>query len=179
MVDKRPAAIAYCSNADDVVSAVTFARSQAVPISVRAGGHNVAGSCVCEGGLVIDVSRMKVISIDTSERTVRAEAGLTLGEFDTATQRFGLATTMGVNSDTGVSGLTLGGGLGWLMAKYGLAADNLLAVEMYRWSDGSYLEDQDFWRLSGIERPVYLYATPKIEMRDFTVTAAISSARRS
>ena len=154
MVDKRPAAIAYCSNAEDVVSAVTFARSHAIPISVRAGGHNVAGSCVCEGGLVIDVSRMKEISIDRSEQTIRAEAGLTLEEFDTATQRFGLATTMGVNSDTGIAGLTLGGGFGKLGRKHGLACDNLISADIVT-ADGRFLhtsadEHPDlFWGIRG------------------------------
>jgi FAD/FMN-containing dehydrogenase len=154
MVDKRPAAIAYCSNAADVVSAVTFARSQAVPISVRAGGHNVAGSCVCEGGLVIDVSRMKQISIDRSDRTIHAGAGLTLGELDTATQRFALATTMGVNSDTGIAGLTLGGGFGKLGRKHGLACDNLISADIVT-ADGRLLhtsadENPDlFWGIRG------------------------------
>ena len=153
-VDKRPAAIAYCSNTADVITAVNFARLHAIPVSVRAGGHNVAGSCVCEDGLVIDVSRMKEISIDRSERTARVEAGLTLGEFDTATQRFGLATTMGVNSDTGIAGLTLGGGFGKLGRKHGLACDNMISADIVT-ADGRLLhtsadEHPDlFWGIRG------------------------------
>ncbi|NTJ66304.1 FAD-binding oxidoreductase [Agrobacterium rhizogenes] len=129
-IDKRPAMIAYCEDVQDVVKAVTFARSRAVPVAVRSGGHNVAGLSVCDGGLVIDLSRMKCIDVDPVRRTARAEAGLSLGEFDRATQAHGLATTMGVNSDTGIAGLTLGGGFGKLGRKYGLTCDNLIAVEV-------------------------------------------------
>ena len=107
-------------------------------MSVRGGGHNVAGSAVCDGGLMIDLSRMKSIEVDPERRIARAEAGLNLGEFDAATQAFGLATTMGVNSDTGIAGLTLGGGFGKLGRKYGLACDNLLAADVVT-ADGRLL----------------------------------------
>jgi FAD/FMN-containing dehydrogenase len=154
MVDKEPAMVAYCTGVDDVIGAVTFARAQNLPVSVRSGGHNVAGCSVCDGGLVIDLSRMKGIAIDSERRAARAEAGLTLGEFDAATQAFGLATTMGVNSDTGIAGLTLGGGFGRLGRKYGLACDNLTAADVVT-ADGGLLrasatENADlFWGLRG------------------------------
>jgi FAD/FMN-containing dehydrogenase len=154
MIDRRPAMIAYCADADDVVQAVTFARSCGCPVAVRSGGHNVAGFSVCDDGLVIDLSRMKRIDVDPVRRIARAEAGLNLGEFDRATQAHGLATTMGVNSDTGIAGLTLGGGFGKLGRKYGLTCDNLVAAEIVT-ADGRLLrasseEHADlFWGLRG------------------------------
>ena len=153
-VDKRPSLIAYCTNAADVIEAVKFARLGNHLVAVRSGGHNVAGLSVCDDGLVIDLSRMKHIAVDPERRVVRAEAGLTLGEFDGATQAHGLATTMGVNSDTGIAGLTLGGGFGKLGRKYGLACDNLLAADVVL-ADGRLLkasasENEDlFWGLRG------------------------------
>jgi FAD/FMN-containing dehydrogenase len=128
-VDKKPAALVYCAGSEDVTETVNFARSQNLRVAVRAGGHNVAGLSVCDG-LVIDLSRMKRIEVDRERRIARAEAGLTLGEFDRATQASGLATTMGVNSDTGIAGLTLGGGFGKLGRKHGLSCDNLVAAEI-------------------------------------------------
>ncbi|MER9870022.1 FAD-binding oxidoreductase [Mesorhizobium sp. M0136] len=154
MVDKRPAAVFYCAESSDVVTAVNFARSQGFLVAVRAGGHNVAGSSVCDGGVVIDVSRMKRIEVDPIRRVARAEAGLNLGEFDAATQVHGLATTMGVNADTGIAGLTLGGGFGKLGRKHGLSCDNLVAVEIVT-ADGRLLtanaaEYADlFWGIRG------------------------------
>jgi FAD/FMN-containing dehydrogenase len=130
MVDKRPALIARCADANDVMACVNFVREQGIPLSVRGGGHNYAGKAVCNGGLVVDLSSMKRITVDPEHRKVRAQAGLKLGEFDRETQKFGLATTLGVNTDTGISGLTLGGGYGWLAGQYGLACDNLISVEM-------------------------------------------------
>ncbi|MHC2621317.1 FAD/FMN-containing dehydrogenase [Bradyrhizobium huanghuaihaiense] len=153
-IDKKPAVIAYCADAQDVVEAVTFARSHRFPVAVRSGGHNVAGLSVCDGGMVIDLSRMKRIDVDPVRRTARAEAGLDLGEFDRATQAHGLATTMGVNSDTGIAGLTLGGGFGKLGRKYGLTCDNLIAAEVVT-AEGKILrasatEHSDlFWGLRG------------------------------
>jgi len=153
-IDKKPAMIAYCADARDVVEAVTFGRSRALPVAVRSGGHNVAGLSVCDGGIVIDLSRMKRIDVDPVRRTVRAEAGLDLGEFDRATQAHGLATTMGVNSDTGIAGLTLGGGFGKLGRKYGLTCDNLIGAEVVT-AQGEILrasttEHPDlFWGLRG------------------------------
>lgn len=130
MVDKRPALIARCAGTQDVVTAVQFAREHDLLVSVRGGGHNYAGKSVCDGGLMIDLSPMKEIRIDSARRTARAQAGLRLGEFDRDTQTFGLATTLGVNTDTGIAGLTLGGGYGWLAGKFGLACDNVLSVEV-------------------------------------------------
>jgi FAD/FMN-containing dehydrogenase len=153
-IDKRPAMIAYCADAEDVARAVVFARSHNVSIAVRSGGHNVAGLSVCDGGMVIDLSWMKRIEVDPVRRIARAEAGLNLGEFDRATQEHGLATTMGVNSDTGIAGLTLGGGFGKLGRKYGLTCDNLIAAEVVT-AEGKILrasatEHPDlFWGLRG------------------------------
>jgi FAD binding domain/Berberine and berberine like len=153
-VSRKPAIVAYCAGPDDVVEAVTFARLRDQLVSVRGGGHNVAGCSVCDGGLVIDLSRMKGIAVDPERRTARAQAGLSLGEFDATTQAFGLATTMGVNSDTGMAGLTLGGGFGRLGRKYGLACDNLIAADVVT-ADGRLLrasaaENADlFWGIRG------------------------------
>ncbi len=154
MVDRKPLMIARCTSAGDVVAAVDFARHHGLLVAVRGGGHNITGSSVCDGGLMIDLSPMKRIEVDPGRRVARAEAGLNLGEFDAATQAFGLATTMGINSDTGISGLTLGGGLGRLGRRYGLACDNLLAAEIVT-ADGRLLtasaaDNPDlFWGLRG------------------------------
>jgi FAD/FMN-containing dehydrogenase len=129
-VDKRPAVILPCTSGQDVIEAVALARTTGLLVAVRGGGHNIAGASVCDGGIVIDLSPMKTVTVDPGLRIVRAEPGLTLGEFDTATQAYGLATTMGVNSDTGIAGLTLGGGFGRLGRKFGLACDNLLSAEI-------------------------------------------------
>jgi FAD/FMN-containing dehydrogenase len=153
-VDKHPAAIAYCVDTNDVVAALSFAQENGKPLSVRSGGHNVAGNSVCEGGLVIDLSRMKNRAVDDKRRIAWAEAGLTLAEFDSATQICGMATTMGVNGDTGIAGLTLGGGFGKLGRRFGLACDNLLSAEVVT-ADGRVLrasadENPDlFWGLRG------------------------------
>ena len=154
MVNRRPAIIARCAGAADVIACVRFAREHEVIVSVRGGGHSVAGKSVCEAGLMIDLSAMKGIRVDPAKKTVRAEAGLKLGEFDRETQAFGLATTLGVVPDTGISGLTLGGGFGNLMAKYGLALDNLTGVDVVT-ADGRLLsarasENADlFWGVRG------------------------------
>lgn len=138
MIDKHPAMIVRCANYADVITAVRFARGMDIEISVRGGGHNVAGNALCDDGLVIDLSAMKGIMIDPIKRTARVQAGMTLGEFISATSKYGLATTTGIVSDTGLSGLTLGGGMGWLMGKYGLSVDNLLSVEIVT-ADGELL----------------------------------------
>lgn len=151
MVNRHPAAIVYCAGSDDVVAAVNFARSHSVFVAVRAGGHNIGGASVCDDGLVIDLSRMKQIEVDPNKRTARAQAGLNLGEFDTATQAYGLATTMGVNADTGIAGLTLGGGFGKLGRKYGLSCDNLVSAEIVT-ADGRLL------RTSATEHPDLFWA---------------------
>jgi len=125
MIDRYPALIVYCADVADVVHAVQFARDHHLLVAVRGGGHSVGGSSVCDGGVVIDLSHMKGLWIDPEQQTVWAQAGLTLGEFVQATQVYGLATTTGTVGGTGLAGLTLGGGLGWLMGKYGLTIDNL------------------------------------------------------
>jgi len=130
LIDKRPAVIARCQTTADVVDAVKFGRDHALEVSVRGGGHNVAGRAVTEGGLMIDLAPMKGIFVDPSGQTVRAQGGVIWREFNRAAHLHGLATTGGVVSTTGIGGLTLGGGIGWLMGRYGLAIDNLLAVEL-------------------------------------------------
>lgn len=130
MIDHRPALIARCAGTADVAAAVAFAREHDLLVSVRGGGHNIAGKAVCAGGLMIDLSRMRGVAVDSLHRMARVEGGATLGELDGATQLSGLATTTGVVTHTGVAGLTLGGGVGRLARKYGLACDNLLAADV-------------------------------------------------
>jgi FAD binding domain/Berberine and berberine like len=130
MIDKYPAAIVRCANIVDVVHAAQFARDHHLLVAVRCGGHSMSGSSVCDGGMVIDLSCMKGIWVDPEQQTAWAQAGLRLGEFVQATQSYGLATTTGTVGGTGLSGLTLGGGLGWFMGRYGLTIDNLLAVDL-------------------------------------------------
>jgi FAD/FMN-containing dehydrogenase len=130
MFNKRPALIARCADVSDIVSSINFARIHSLPVAVRGGGHNVSGSGACDGGLMIDMSRMKSIHVDPVRRIARAEPGLTWGEFDRETQSFGLATTGGICSETGIAGVTLGGGFGWLMRQHGLAVDNLVCVDI-------------------------------------------------
>jgi FAD/FMN-containing dehydrogenase len=154
MIDRKPALIVRCSGAADVIACVQFARRQDALVSVRGGGHSVAGKSVCDGGLMIDLSGMKGIRVDPTRKTVRAEAGLTLGEFDRETQAFGLATTLGTISKTGISGLTLGAGWGHLHGKYGLALDNLISMDVViadgRLLTASATENPDlFWGLRG------------------------------
>jgi FAD/FMN-containing dehydrogenase len=154
MVDKRPGLIARCVGVADVVSAVNFAREQDLLVAVRGGTHSAAGHATCDDGIVIDLSPMKGVRVDPTSGTVQAQAGLTWAEFDAETQAFGLATTGGTVSNTGVSGLTLGGGLGWLMGKHGLSCDNLLSADIVT-ADGRFLtasasEHADlFWALRG------------------------------
>ena len=154
MFDRRPALIARCAGAADVISAVNFARDNKLQVAVRGGGHSLPGHSVCDGGVVIDLSPMKAIRVDPAARTARAEPGVKWLEFDRETQAFGLATTGGTASDTGIAGLTLGGGLGWLSNKYGLTIDNLLSADVVT-ADGrlltaSAMENQDlFWGLRG------------------------------
>jgi FAD/FMN-containing dehydrogenase len=130
LVDRTPALIVRCRSAEDAAAGVRFARAAGLDISVRGGGHNVAGRAVADDAVMIDLAEMKGAYVDPEARTVRAEGGLTWAELNAATGEHGLAVTGGAVSATGIAGLTLGGGLGWLMAKYGLAADNLLAVEL-------------------------------------------------
>jgi FAD/FMN-containing dehydrogenase len=130
MIDRRPALIARCAGVADVIAAVKFARIHEVLVSVRGGGHNTPGIAVCQGGLMIDLAGMRSVHVDWARRTARAEGGTTWSDFDRETQVFGLATTGGAISHTGIGGLTLGGGLGWLAGKHGLACDNLLSVDL-------------------------------------------------
>jgi len=130
LIDKEPALIARCKGTADIVEAVRFARAHDLPVSVRGGGHNVAGRAVIDQGVMIDLSLMRAVYVDSKARIARAQGGATWAEFNRETQVHGLATTGGVVSTTGIGGLTLGGGLGWIMGKYGLAVDNLLAVEL-------------------------------------------------
>jgi hypothetical protein len=154
MIDKRPALIVRCAGVADVINAVNFARTHDLLVAVRGGGHNVAGNAVCDDGLMIDLSLMKAIRVDSVQRTARAEGGATWSEFDHETQAFGLATTGGVIPTTGIAGLTLGGGIGWLMGKHGLSCDNLLAVDIVT-ADGRLLKASAtenaelFWGLRG------------------------------
>jgi len=130
LVDRRPAVIARCLDGDDVATAFDFGRTHALPVAVRGGGHNPAGHCVCEGGLVIDLSLMRRVDVDGDGRIARAEGGTTWLDFDSATQAFGLVTPGGVVGSTGVAGLTLGGGIGHLTAQHGLTCDNLVGAEL-------------------------------------------------
>jgi FAD/FMN-containing dehydrogenase len=154
MVDRVPAAIAQCTGVADVQAAVRFARENGIPVSVRGGGHGTAGTAVCDDGLMIDLEPMKGIVIDPGNNRARAEGGVTWGQLDRETQVFGLATTGGLVSSTGIAGLTLGGGLGWLMRKHGLACDNLRSATVVL-ADGtpvmaSETENGDlFWALRG------------------------------
>jgi UDP-N-acetylenolpyruvoylglucosamine reductase len=154
MIDRRPRLIARCVNAADVITVVNFARAHELALAVRGGGHNVAGFGVCDDGLVIDLSLMKSVRVDPKQYTARAEGGCTWGDFDHATHAFGLATPGGLLSTTGIAGLTLGGGFGYLSRKYGLSCDNLISADVVT-GDGRFLtaseqENEDlFWGLRG------------------------------
>ncbi len=154
MIDRHPALIVRCAGVSDVITAVQFARSRNLLVAIRGGGHNVAGRAICDGGLVIDLSRMKGIHVDPVHCIARAEPGVTWSEFDRETQAFGLATTGGTVSSTGIAGLTLGGGIGWLMRTCGLACDNLVSVDLVtaegRLLRASATENPDlFWGVRG------------------------------
>jgi FAD/FMN-containing dehydrogenase len=130
MIDRHPALIARCADADDVAATVKLAADRGVELSVYCGGHGVTGSAVCEGGIVADLRALKAVDVDPVAKTVRAEGGVTWGEFDAATQEHGLAVTGGRNSTTGIAGLTLGSGSGWLERKHGFVCDNLIKIEL-------------------------------------------------
>jgi len=154
MVDKRPAVIARCAGAPDVVKAVNFARDNGVALAVRGAGHHIAGNSICDGGLVVDLSHMKKVTVDAAKKLAVAEGGATLGDLDAATAAHGLATPVGINSTTGVAGLTLGGGFGWISRKYGMTVDNLESAEMVTAKGevvrASAKENPDlFWALRG------------------------------
>src|SRR5512145_2889558 len=153
-IDRRPRLVARCSGTADVVAAVRFARDHDLEIAIRGGGHNVAGTAVCDGGIVIDLSAMRGVRVDPAVRSAWVQGGALWGDVDHETQAHGLATTGGIVSHTGVAGLTLGGGVGWLMRRHGLTVDNLLAADVVT-ADGESLrasEDEHpdlFWALRG------------------------------
>jgi FAD/FMN-containing dehydrogenase len=154
MIDRRPAVIVQPANGDDVAPAIKFARENALEISVRGAGHNIAGNAICNGGLTIDFSQMKQVRVDAAKKRAYVDAGATLADLDAATQRHGLATPVGINSTTGIAGLTLGGGFGWLTRKHGMTIDNLISADVVT-ADGkkSRASEQDnpelFWALRG------------------------------
>ena len=154
MIDKRPAIIARCATTSDVVRGVNFARDHGLLLAVRGGGHHIAGNALCDDGLVIDLSKMKAARVDPAGRRVTIEGGATLADLDAATQAHGLATPVGINSTTGIAGLTLGGGFGWLSRKYGMTIDNLESAEVVTAAGevvrASATEHPDlFWALRG------------------------------
>jgi FAD/FMN-containing dehydrogenase len=151
MIDKRPAIIAKCSGTQDVVQALGFARDNGVPIAVRGAGHHIAGNSICNDGLVIDLSQMKAVKVDPGAKRAIAEGGATLGDLDAATKAHGLAAPVGINSTTGIAGLTLGGGFGWLSRKYGMTIDNLESAEVV-------LANGDVVRASDAENPDLFWA---------------------
>jgi FAD/FMN-containing dehydrogenase len=154
MIDRRPAVIAQCVQADDVPPIIQFARKNGLELSIRGAGHNIAGNALCDNGVMIDFSRMKTVRVDAGKRRAYVEPGATLANFDEAVQAHGLATPVGINSTTGIAGLTLGGGFGWLTRKYGMTIDNLVSVDMVM-ADGKKLrasqnENADlFWAIRG------------------------------
>jgi FAD/FMN-containing dehydrogenase len=154
MIERRPALIARCAGTADVLACVAFARDHGLELAVRAGGHNIAGNALCDDGLVIDLTGMRAVHVDPEARRARVEGGATLADFDHEAQAFGLAAPLGINSTTGVAGLTLGGGFGWLSRKYGLTVDSLRAAEIVT-ADGrrrhvSDSEEPDlFWAIRG------------------------------
>ncbi|MDB4983175.1 MAG: linked oxidase domain protein [Myxococcales bacterium] len=153
-IDRRPSLIARCRSEQDVAAVVALARETKQPLAVRGGGHSVAGNGVCDGGIVLDLSGMRAVDVDASQRVARAEGGATWADLDAATQAHGLATTGGLISSTGVGGLTLGGGIGWLMRRHGLTCDNLLAANVVT-AAGRVVRASDdenaelFWALRG------------------------------
>lgn len=154
MIDRRPGLIARCASADDVGEAIRFAREQGLEVAVRGAGHHIAGNSVCEGGLLIDLSPMKAVVVDPKRRTARVGPGATLADLDGATQAHGLATPLGINSTTGIAGLTLGGGFGWLSRKHGLTVDNLMAADVITADEDRLRASEDenadlFWGLRG------------------------------
>jgi FAD/FMN-containing dehydrogenase len=154
MIDKRPDLIAHCLGTADVMAAVSFARDNDLPLAIRAGGHNIAGNALCDDGLVIDLTGMRSVHVDPDARIAYVDGGATLGDFDHEAQAFGLATPLGINSTTGVAGLTLGGGFGWLSRMYGLTVDKLIGAEIVtadgrRRHIGPQQEPDLFWAIRG------------------------------
>jgi len=151
MIDRRPAGIVHCTTADDVIHAIRFAGDHDLQISIRGAGHNIAGNAVCDGGLMIDLSAMNMVRVDANKKRAFVGPGATLADFDQEAQKHGLATPVGINSTTGISGLTLGGGFGWLTRKYGMTIDNLVAADLVT-ANGEKL------RLSESENPDLFWA---------------------
>ena len=154
MIDRKPAVIVQCEHADDVSHAIRYARENDLEISVRGAGHNIAGNAVCDDGLMIDLSQMKSVDVDPEKKRALVEPGATLGDFDKAVQAHGLAMPVGINSTTGIAGLTLGGGFGWLTRKYGMTIDNLVSAEIVTAQGNkvraSETENEDlFWAIRG------------------------------
>ncbi|MBD3219438.1 MAG: FAD-binding protein [candidate division Zixibacteria bacterium] len=154
MIDRKPAYIVRCGGVADIIRSVNFARENSMLLAVRGGGHNIAGSAICDDGLVIDLSQMRSVRIDSENRIAHVEPGATLGDFDHEALAFGMATPLGINSTTGVAGLTLGGGFGWLSRRHGMTVDNLLAADVVT-ADGRFItasKDKNsdlFWGLRG------------------------------
>lgn len=154
MIDRQPAVIVQCTNADDVPKVIQFARHHSLDLSIRGGGHNIAGNALCNGGVMLDFSMMNAVQVDAKRRRAYVEPGATLADLDKATQAYGLATPVGINSTTGIAGLTLGGGFGWLTRQYGLTIDNLVSADVVT-ADGQQLHASDvenadlFWGLRG------------------------------
>jgi FAD/FMN-containing dehydrogenase len=154
MIDRKPALIVQCSGADDVVRAISFAKTHGLEISIRGAGHNIAGNSICDDGLMIDLSTMKTVRVDSDRRRACVEPGATLGDFDAAVQAHGLATPVGINSTTGIAGLTLGGGFGWLTRQYGMTVDNLISAEVVtaeaqKVTASETVNEDLFWALRG------------------------------
>ncbi|GAB4322279.1 MAG: FAD-binding oxidoreductase [Candidatus Zixiibacteriota bacterium] len=154
MIDRHPALIAQCRNSDDIAAVVKFARANGALVSIKGAGHNIAGNAVCDGGIMIDLSQMNTVSVDVDKRRARVGPGATLGDVDKATQAHGLAVPTGINSTTGIAGLTLGGGFGWLSRKHGLTVDNLVSAEIIT-ADGEKITASEndhadlFWAIRG------------------------------
>jgi FAD/FMN-containing dehydrogenase len=154
MIDRRPAAIVQCMQADDVPPVIRFARKNGLELSIRGGGHNIAGNALCDNGVTIDFSKMKNVRVDAGKKRAYVEPGATLADFDEAVQAHGLATPLGINSTTGIAGLTLGGGFGWLTRKYGMTIDNLVSVDMITVEGKKIRASKDdnpdlFWAIRG------------------------------
>ncbi len=154
MIDKRPTAIIRCTNLNDVPPAIHFARENGFEVSIRGAGHNIAGNAVCDNGIMIDLSGMRRVRVDAGKRRAYVDPGATLGDFDKEVQSYGLATPVGINSTTGIAGLTLGGGIGWLTRKYGLTIDNLVSADLVT-AEGNQIKASEndhadlYWAIRG------------------------------
>jgi len=161
MIDRRPALIVRCAEASDVPHAVSFARENWLEISVRGAGHNIAGNALCDGGIVVDFSMMRNVRVDANAKRAYVDPGATLADFDNAAQSHGLATPVGINSTTGIAGLTLGGGFGWLTRKYGLTIDNLISVDAVT-ADGHKIRASESEHFRRNRSGLHLLAAPEL-----------------